>query len=445
MSIVATDAQGPTIIRLNEGLALRRPDGFRFVCPARWGDDAVVPMQAIPGGPAVIGASGGLYLMHADGTLLPHPAPEAKGRVLALAATPGTVLALRAAEQRELLEVRAETVRVLWRDSEPWEDLAVGPDFVSLARVSDRRVNLLRLSLGGDALAEFSAPLSNAFANVRLRALGSDLYTVLITSSLTFQLGRVAPESWFTLATAQNIAGPIEVAAGARFAAVDGVLARLDAERVVALDETSTISCLGRVGELSYACGEVGVRRLEASGLGSSLFELSALREPDLTSVPEAERATCMLQWQRYTVDLLRAGIQPGSLDAGVADASTTNAQDAGVATAPVDGSATRANEEAEVAAAAPAEPQPEPSAEPTDESSLDDEAEPRNDAEATPEPESESEMIAPAATERAQGCSCQVNQPRTRTRATTLLLAPLALLALRRRRGVALCRSARR
>ena len=37
-SVVAMEAGELTILRLNEGLAIRRGDAWRYVCPASWGD-----------------------------------------------------------------------------------------------------------------------------------------------------------------------------------------------------------------------------------------------------------------------------------------------------------------------------------------------------------------------------------------------------------------------
>jgi hypothetical protein len=431
LSIVASDARGPTLVRLNEGLARRHGEGFRYVCPARWGDDAVVPAQAIPNGPAVIGASSGLFLMREDGSVERHPDSDAAGRVLALAAGPDAVFALRAAEFRELLEVRADSVRVLWRAPEPWEDLALGPDFVSLLRVAAGRVIELRLSLRGDVLAEISAPIDARFVNVRARVAGARSYALLMTSALSFELGRVEPERWVSLANGQNIAGPIEASDGRSLLALDGRLARLEGEQVMALDESARVNCLARLAEVRYACSEGGLRRVEVAALGAPLFALSTLLEPDLSGVPDAEHATCMLQWQRYTIDLVRVGIRPGSADAGAARESDAALPDAGLETDGVDGGAECETDSCEPSAPDAAQAPDAGQATPDEQTVRDD----TDEAEREPEEETRRPLVA-----RAQRDSCQLGREASGMRFASAALVLLTLLKRRRRRR---CRAA--
>jgi hypothetical protein len=329
LSIVASDAQGPVVVRLNEGLAVRRPEGFRYVCPVLWGEEEAVPALSIPGGPALIGASTGLFILGSDGSVTRHPDPAAAGRVITLAASQHGLWALRAGTLFEVIEVRADTLRVLWSDIQRWEDMALTTEAATLLRLDSGRLVEQRLPLAGGAPTESKVALTTNAANVRARSAGDASYALLLTNTLMSELGRIEDERWHVLLRAGTVAGPIETKEGQRFVALDGVLARFDDEQLSPLAETARVSCLGRTGELSYACVASGLRALRAAGLGESLFALEDLRAPDLSQVAEAERAACSLQWQRYTVDLLRLGIKPSSIDAGTigaSDAGTTEA-----------------------------------------------------------------------------------------------------------------------
>lgn len=347
LSVVAADAHGPSVVRLNEGLTVRRPEGWRFVCPVLWGEDAVVPAQAMPGGAVLIGASSGLFVMGEDGSVARHADPAATGRVIALAASAAGLFALHAQGAYELLSVQANTVRVLWSDTRAWADLAAGDGFVSLMRTENDQLHELRLSPQGALLAEHSALLAAGASGVRVRLTGSVSYALVLSSTLTAELGRIEQGAWLSLQRAGAIAGPIETAGGPRMLALDGALARFDGEQLAPLAEPARVTCLGRWLDLGYACSEGDLRALDADGLGALLFGLEMLLEPDLERVPEAAREACTLQWQRYRIDLLRRGITPRALDAGVA----AGALEAG---APEAGTAPDAALEPEVWAEAP-------------------------------------------------------------------------------------------
>jgi hypothetical protein len=335
LSIVAADAHGASVVRLNEGLAVRRPEGWRFVCPELWGEDAVVPAQSIPGGPVLIGASTGLFVMHDDGEVVRHADPGAAGRVIALGASSAGLFALRAQGAYEVLAVEAHSVRVLRSDTHPWADMSVTDSFLSLLRIEDGRLYELQLAPDGAVLLERDAPLPAGASNVQARVAGRTSYALLLSSTLSAELGRIEQGGWLSLARAGAIAGPLQTAQGQLLLALDAGLTRFDGEQLSAPAEAAGVTCLGRLGELDYACTADALRALESETLGAALFELAALLAPDLERVPEAARDACTLQWQRYGIDLLKLGITPRAPDAGApraADAAAAQPElDAGV------------------------------------------------------------------------------------------------------------------
>jgi hypothetical protein len=321
LSLALRDRDGARLVRLNEGLAVRAGEGFRYLCPALWAEDAVVPAHAIPGGSAVIGAGSGLMLVSAEGAVERHPDPLAAGRVIALAASAAGLFALReSGDLHQVLRVHEDRVQVLFGITQVWEDLAASDESLQLVRLSAGRLHELRLSLSGETIAEDSAPVPEGTAGVLARLSGDVGYVVVLTSSLTAELGRVERGSWRPIQAGVSVGGPVETAAGNRFVAVDGELARFEHERGQPLGEAAFVRCLRRHFELAYACSDRGLRELAADGLGASLFELDELGPPDLAQVPDDLHEACALQWQRYVIDLRAVGITPPSLG-GASDA----------------------------------------------------------------------------------------------------------------------------
>ncbi len=315
--MVASDADGPSVVRLNEGLAMRAADGWRYLCPALWGEDAVAPALSIPDGPAVIGGGSGLLLVSPQGAVTRHPDGAAAGRVLALAASAGGLFALRqSGDLYQVLRVDRDEVAVLFGDTRPWDDLAAGDDSLQLVRLDRDQLRELHLSLAGDTLAEHTAAAPAASVAMLARLEGDAAYALVLTSSLAGELGRIEQGAWRPLVTGRLLAGPIETAGG-WFVAADGELGRFDDERMLPLDEAARATCLRSHGELDYACSDRGLRALAPSGLAGWLFELGELGPPDLDRVPQEQRETCTLQWQRYEVDLRAVGIRPSGPDAG--------------------------------------------------------------------------------------------------------------------------------
>ena len=76
-AVVAMEGGEPTILLLNEGLALRRGEEWHYVCPALWGDPQMRDADSVQGGPVFIGGDNGLWLFQADGSAAAHPAPSA--------------------------------------------------------------------------------------------------------------------------------------------------------------------------------------------------------------------------------------------------------------------------------------------------------------------------------------------------------------------------------
>jgi hypothetical protein len=328
-SVVSHDAQGARAVRLSAGVALRRaPQRFQFVCPAAWGDQYAAPLAALADGTIVVGATSGLKLLGADGALRAHPDPAALGDSAELVASERGVFSLRATpEGSELVAVDAQSVRVIWRDTNSQYSLAALDDKLLLLRASGSTLEQITIAAADGAqldrqLAVLGSPVDYTYA----RATAGSAYALVMFRTMSV-LGRVQMNVFTSIAQAElAIAGPLGVSDGTLLA-LDGKLMQLTEGGTWPLAESEPVLCLGQNAGLSYACNPDGIAAVSGQALGAPLFRLSWLLAPDLERLAPGEpRDDCSAQWQDLRVDLLAVGIAlveeaqsdpGGALDAG--------------------------------------------------------------------------------------------------------------------------------
>jgi hypothetical protein len=317
LSVVATDSTGlPSVLRLNEGLALRQRGEWRFLCPRLWGDDQVVPAVSTSGGAIIVASSGGLLLLDpTTGVFAQHPDPEAaSGRTLSLRATGERALQLRAVDGlSQVLLVDDTSAVVLFEDNTAWETLDANQNVIALARVLDPGVETLHLALDGTELARGRAASPPDAVAAYPRLADERIYLVALTGGgLSSELGQIEGGEWVSAQrVVGSIAGPIDAATGGVWLSLGGELGKLDEGLVAPTGDTQLVTCVGSQASLTYACAEAGLWQLDNSGLGEELFDLSELKEPAWDEVPDAFVAECEVQWQRYQLDLMAIGIKP--------------------------------------------------------------------------------------------------------------------------------------
>jgi hypothetical protein len=311
ISVIDADASGPKVIRLTAGYA-RRVDANRydFICPAAWGDDVVLPAGLIPGGPVVFAGGRGLYLGVEDGGVKPHPDPEAAKPPTDFAQLGGKLYVLRTVgANSEVLEVDATTVKVVFTDPGTWTSITATSSAIGLLRLTEDRIEEALITGDGMVLSRESAPAPKDPILVLARATPSEVYVVVATATGR-ELGQIVGDQWkrIEVATSQ-IAGPVELPEGEAFVAVDTDLARLSAPQML-LEGMLPVSCLGRNGDLAYACTRDGLAAMSEAGVGEPIFSLTTMIAPDLTKVDAAQQSLCMTQWEHFRFDLLALGVE---------------------------------------------------------------------------------------------------------------------------------------
>jgi hypothetical protein len=342
LAIVDDDADGPKMIRLTGGYA-RRVDAshYQFLCPAAWGDDVVLPAATIPGGPVVVAGGRGLYLVDANGVATPHPDPLAAKPATDFARLGDRLYVLRtSAEGSEVLEVTPTQLRMVFADSGNWTSIAATASAIALQRLTDTHVEQARITADGSVLGRDSAPAPLEPILVIARATTQEFYAVVATTTGR-ELGQVQGDQWKRIELASSsIAGPVELPNGESFIAVDTDLVRLPEPQTL-LEGMPPVSCLGRLGDIAYACTRDGLASMSQAGVGQPIFQLASMMPPDLSKIaPTLDPSLCESQWEHFRFDLLALGVtltepppvtsDPGQAGAPVAGTTAPNTAGAG-------------------------------------------------------------------------------------------------------------------
>jgi hypothetical protein len=334
-AILDEDTAGLHMLRLYQGLVLREGSAWRFVCSQIYGGVGQDLAASLPGGGAAIAIPTGLVIMKRDGTVGPHPDPEAqRGVVTAFARTAGKLYALRTHADllaSDLIEITDRTVRVLWTDTNYWNDIAVGASSLALVRYQQDFIEALRLSFSGEVLSRQTAIVVDPL-EVTVRVIADVPYYTVKTPGSTI-LGRFDQNAWHVVLNAGNsLAGPLELPDGTVLVALDGMLSTFANDIATPLRETDFVIGLSQLEDHPYACTRTGLRDVSNSALGAQLFGLSELLAPDACLAPEALRSACELEWQHYQIELLGANIPVATEDAPAKECADPAAGFAGTA-----------------------------------------------------------------------------------------------------------------
>ena len=336
---LATDEQGVRIVRLSEGLAHRSSDGFRFICPEAWGGNVFAPASAIPDGPAVI-AGAGLFLVEPDGRITPHP--EDLGDGIALARNGAGLFGLFPRDDRvELRRIERDHSVLLHTFDEPYTQLAARDRTLSVMLAAQRELVVQHVSPGGELQERVSWSMPNNVAFAELHAADDQLYVRIWGNSAPWvTLGGIADSGFEPLREAQGaIAGPLALAASS-LVALDGKLQGLDDAHTPVPQGDGAVNCLDHFDGIAYACVSQGLKRVDETGVGEFLFQLTSLREPDYQSLRASQQADCAFRWrdvQEHVTEVAAAAASrasAGDSDSGAEAGPERSATDAAAGSA---------------------------------------------------------------------------------------------------------------
>jgi hypothetical protein len=313
IGVAAVDGAGPTHVAFTEGIGLRTPEGWRYICPARWGGSPLAPRAAGTPDSVWIPGADDLYQMDEDGQTVSAGHPElAITGLLALTDGDDPLGLYVAGDGREL--VRLSDQAVLWSDAGSWSGVVELGGQIHLAREHDGQLERAILDAGGAELSRAEeGPIEGP--DPLLRVSGKSLYAVDRGS------GRNAlveiPGTSIIFEAVNSLSGPVPAGEGVVFAG-DGVLYWL-VDPLVRTPETASIGCLVARGGSDYACSR-NLYELAATGTRQQppILALEAVLPPLLDDLDGDAAVSCWGQWRQYAYDI---GIEPGDFPTPPVDA----------------------------------------------------------------------------------------------------------------------------
>jgi hypothetical protein len=321
LGLLAANADGPEVILLNEGLALKRPEAWSYMCPSLWGEinqaSGKYPLARSADGVETWVCGGqDLYLLR-DQKLVGQMRPEfRRNEMIGLANDAEHVYGLHYTGSGPRMS--AEVVRLrsdggdttFWQSDVYWSAITANADGIHVARVAaEKQLELATLDKSGKELSRGQAMLPLTPLEIQLHALGKRVYVTAndgTHSMFGFFEGTVWKE---VLQDTMPIVGPQSSPDGTLWIAIGGALKKLQDETPEAVDEPRMITCLEQWNDWHYACVGSDLFHLTESGIGERVFAMDGFHAPDPKLVPPEAADNCAQQWVLYTVDAMRSGL----------------------------------------------------------------------------------------------------------------------------------------
>jgi hypothetical protein len=321
LGLLAVNADGPEVILLNEGLGLKRPEGWSYMCPSLWGEinqaSGKYPLARSADGVETWVCGGeDLYLLR-DQKLVGQMRPEfRRNEMIGLANDAENVYGLHYTGSGPRMS--AEVVRLrsdggdatFWKSDVYWSAITANADGVYVARVAaEKQLELVTLDKSGTELVRGQAMLPLTPLEIQLHVSGKRVYVTANDGTLSM-FGYFEASTWKeVLQDKMPILGPQSSPDGTQWIAIGGALKRLQGETPEAVDETRMITCLEQWNDWHYACVGSDLYQLTESGIGERMFAMDGFHAPDPKLVPPEAEDNCAQQWVLYTVDATRSGL----------------------------------------------------------------------------------------------------------------------------------------
>lgn len=316
LGLIAAAGAGPEVVLLNEGLALKTPMGWSFLCPSLWGEldlsSGKLPLaRSADGATTWIIGSDGLYMLKGNRIATPQRPELGRNKMIALANDSEFVYGLHLTVNQTIEVVRLSTVAeaALWSSADYWSAITASSAGIHVARVAgDNLLEVATLDRQGRELSRARAMLSVMPFEMQLQASGDRLYATVSDGAL-WQVGYFEAGIWNeVLQDRLPILGPQVNADGTLWLAVGGMLARLEAGVIQPAAVSGMVSCLDQWGDWTYACVGSDLYRLSAAGLGDRIFGIDGMYGPQPSLVGPLARDSCDQQWVIYNFDAMRSG-----------------------------------------------------------------------------------------------------------------------------------------
>ena len=286
----------PAVVRTNIGLAMRRDDGYRYVCPAQWGAEERFPPVTRAADDALVVPFDG-QAWRGDGCTF-DPVPLDGWTGTQIAHVPGWVVE-RDGEDTVLWRLDGGSAEVSERFAGVRYDSAMLDAEGALWMAAGRPTPTIWRA--GRAI-EPDLDVEPQFMD--LRAVGASVAVVAAVSGGTVLLESDDAGATFAVSLRASIAlhGPIDYDA-ARLALVDGEV-WTDAGDGFERGPERGWTCLMRVDDAAFACMDRGLARINGppeAPLADAVWAIEDITGIDETCPPPGElRDLCELQWLHF-------------------------------------------------------------------------------------------------------------------------------------------------
>lgn len=320
LGLLAANADGAEVILLNEGLALKRPEAWSYLCPSLWGEvnqsSGKFPLARSADGIETWVCGGeDLYLLR-DQKLVAQMRPEyRRNQMLGLANDAEHVYGLHYTGSgprmsTNVVRLRSDGDAAFWQSDLYWTAITADARGVYVARVAaEKQLELVTLDKSGQEVSRGLAMVPLTPPEIQLHALGERIYVTATDGTLSM-FGYFEGSTWKeVLQDKLPIVGPQTSPDGTMWIAIGGVLQRVRDDKPEPVDETRIITCLEQWNDWHYACVGSDLFRLTESGVGERVFEMNNFHAPDPKLVPPEAEENCAQQWVLYSVDATRSGL----------------------------------------------------------------------------------------------------------------------------------------
>lgn len=309
VGVASFDVDGPVHIPLTEGMAVREAEGWRYVCPTRWGSVPESPSSALPAGDALALVPGEADLYRLDGSLASGMgAAELRAVELAswAAAEDGTAWALTYGEDGARPMWRMDAPERVWQSEGSWSSVSPQGEDLLVAALLEGDLTVATVARDGSerervvwaSEQEGYTPAVRQAHEPWLIERASGEHRLLRWTGAQLELVATGSE---------EILGPVPHPDGVDLVAIDTWLSPV--EQAGAGSGREGVSCLVRRGDQVWACVAPALHPVQADGsLGPPITPLDGLLAPRYDGLSAEEEANCLDEWIRIAGDL---GIDP--------------------------------------------------------------------------------------------------------------------------------------
>lgn len=311
IGVAAGGAEGPRVLQLSAGLAVRDDLGWRYLCGSAWGGPEAPPAVSGDGETTWIAAEHGLR------TLTGGVVADAGGAVdaataVALASSGGAAWALARRDGESWLW-RLGGDAPLWHDPDPtWTGFVAHGGGFAVARVGADGLHVLTLSAVGVAQGESVFADVGSEATATLRSAAGALF-VLLRDGVAQDLRRVDGDALVAVANSDGpVLGPVTAGDGAVLV-IGGALLRLEVDVAALLDATHTYTCLAEAGGQAFACAQRDLYVVGDDGVMGPVASVGDVLPPAWASLAPSTSGECEAEWSDFASEAALPRVLPAS------------------------------------------------------------------------------------------------------------------------------------